>query len=1091
MKKLLLLLFSAITLNVFADCPGLTVTPYMNSTTCFGTCNGHGYVVASGGSGNYSYSFRSSTYSVLPNQVNDSVYNLCAGGYFVIVNDITNGCLDTTGFNITSPSSMATITNGNSTMCAGGAVNLVSTTSGGVAAYTYQWSPATGLASVNGPLTTASPTSTTTYVITVTDANGCTSTAFSVVNVISNPVITVNSPSVCAGSPAVLTASGGTTYNWNTGATSNPYTVTPTSTTTYTVTGTSSGCSATAVATVTVSTSPSVTVSPTAATCGACNGSIATSATGGTAYSWVGSSGFSSTLMNPSNLCAGTYTLTVTGSTGCSTTVTTTVANSSPVVATIGNIVPAGCGGACNGSATVYVTGGTAPYTYSWMPNGNTTATATNLCAGTYSVIVTDANGCDYTTSVSISSGSTISGSTSVSPTACGACNGSANITVTGGAAPYIYDWYPGTPAGDGTPAINGLCQGSYTVAVTDVNGCDYYSVVNITNTNPVYVTANFSGSTCGACNGTVTTVATGGTPPYLYSLGVLPQQTNGNFSGVCPGVYATTVTDANGCSGIYNVTVPSNNASNFTVTNIIQNESGFGIQNGSIDLSVSGSGAPYTFAWSNGANTEDIYSLGAGTYSVVVTDINGNCASYYYSISTISSYGFITGYVYNDNNMNCVYDSGDAPLTGYYISITNGGNNYYGYTNGTGFYSVWVPVGSYTVIPFSMGNLVGACNTSYNVTVSGGSTVTNNNFAYNVPPVYDVCVYAWSNGIVPGFNGFYYVSLYNNGNQTANGTVYFVLPSVVDYLSSSPVATSVSGDTVYWNYSGLAGYSSQMFFVNFNTPATAPLGTVTLAYVNATLTNGVDANPGCNSCLYTRVITGSFDPNDKTVSPSGYGSTGDIPLTEDEFSYLIRFQNTGTGPAVNIDVVDTLSSLLDPMSFQMLNASHPYTVEILPGNVIKWHFDNIMLPDSNANEAASHGHVQFSINKLNAPVAGQVIENKAYIYFDFNAPVITNTAINTYTVAAEIEEMINDNNSIAVYPNPFNDQTTFVIRSEAMNESYSFEMTDVLGKTVRSLKNIAEKQFTVSRSGLENGMYFYKIINNEGVVGKGKVIIK
>jgi uncharacterized repeat protein (TIGR01451 family) len=794
--------------------------------------------------------------------------------------------------------------------------------------------------------------------------------------------------------------------------------------------------------------------------------------------------------MNPTNLCAGVYTV-VANRMGCTSTNTSVNvgSTSSTMTGAVGNVTSATCG-MCNGSATVFVTGGTGPYTYLWAPAGITTPTATNLCAGTYVVEVTDATGCSIFVNVTISNSSTLSGSIGSTATSCNICNGTANIAVSGGTAPYTYDWFPGTPSGDQTSTISNLCVGTYTVVVTDSVGCSIAYSTTVNTAIPVYVTGTSSAASCGACNGTATLVATGGTSPYIYSMGG-PQQTNGTFSNLCPGTYVGMVTDVNGCSGSFSFVVTSNNTANFTVTDSSQNESGYGLQNGFIDLTISGSFPPYTFQWSNGAVTEDIYSLSGGSYSVVITDSAGGCGIYYYNLSTISSYGYVTGYFYNDNNGNCSYDSGDAPLSGYSVYATNGTNTYWGYTSSNGYYAIWVPVGNYSVNAYTTTSQSGSCTNTYNLNVAGSTTMTNINFSYIIPPMYDVCVSTWTSGVVPGFNGYYNVYLSNYGNQSANGVVYLVLPGVVDYVSSYPAATSVSGDTVFWNYAGLVPYGSLYFSVTFNTPVSAILGSPATAYVNATVTNGTDVNPACNSTSYTRIITGSFDPNDKTVSPSGYGSTGDIPLTEDEFSYLIRFQNTGNGPAVNINVVDTLSSLLDPMSFQMLNASHTYTVEMLPGNVIKWHFDNIMLPDSNANEAASHGHIQFKINKLNAPVAGQVIENKAYIYFDFNEPVITNTAMNTYELAAGLEEEISGNSAVIVYPNPFNDQTTFVIKTEGANGSYTFEMTDVLGKTVRSLNNITDKQFTVSRNGLENGMYFYAILNNEGVVGKGKVIIK
>jgi uncharacterized repeat protein (TIGR01451 family) len=901
------------------------------------------------------------------------------------------------------------------------------------------------------------------------------------------------SPTYSAGgSPGVFSSTAGLAINTSTGeinlAASSPGT--------YTVTNSISaagGCAATSsTATVTINAGPIVTVSPSAATCTACNGSITTSAPGGTTFSWSGPSGYTSTTVNPSGLCTGTYTLSATNG-GCVSTLTTTVGTSSPVVATIGSVMPSSCT-ACTGSATVYVTGGTPPYSYMWSPTGGTTATVTNLCPAIYYVTVTDNNGCSFTTSATIPAAATITPTVTAGPTACGACNGTANVTASGGTGPYTYDWIPGTPTGDGTVSISNLCAGTYSAIVTDANGCSGTAGSTVNSTNPVYGTASYTSSACGLCNGTVSVLESGGVGPFLYDLSNgSPQQTNGNFSGVCAGTYVATVTDANGCIGTYTVTVPATNTATFTVSDLVQNETGAGLNNGSINLTISGSTAPYTFLWNNGATTEDIYSLAAGSYNVTITDNAGNCGTYYFNVGTTSSYGYITGYAYSDLNANCSYDAGDVGLAGYYVFATNGTSTYYGYTGVNGYYMIWVPAGNYTITPasWSTANLEGACINTYSTSITAGSTSANNNFSYVIPPVYDVCTYVWSSGIVPGFNGNYYVYLYNAGNMPATGVVYLVLPGLLNYVSSAPAASSISGDTIFWNYTNILPYSYGFFYVTFNTPPTAVLGTPVIAYANATVTNGTDINPACNNYVYTRIVSGSFDPNEKTVSPSGSGPTGDIPLSEEEFTYLVRFQNTGSGPAVNISITDTLSPLLDIMSFEMLDASDMYNVEFLPGNVVKWSFDNIMLPDSTSDEAGSHGHVQFRIHKLNAPVAGQVIENKAYIYFDFNAPVITSTAINTYNLAAAVEEEMNKNGSVGVYPNPFSDQTTFVIRSDKTNETYSFEMTDMLGRNVRTAKNISEKQFSISRNELQSGMYFYKITNENGVVGTGKLIIK
>jgi fructose 1,6-bisphosphatase len=127
----------------------------------------------------------------------------------------------------------------------------------------------------------------------------------------------------------------------------------------------------------------------------------------------------------------------------------------------------------------------------------------------------------------------------------------------------------------------------------------------------------------------------------------------------------------------------------------------------------------------------------------------------------------------------------------------------------------------------------------------------------------------------------------------------------------------------------------------------------------------------------------------------------------------------------------------------------------------------------------------------MNVASVGQVIENTAYIYFDFNEPVITNTAMNTYVIPTTIAEEMNSNGLVSIYPNPFNTSTTFVINSDKTDAVYTFELYDVLGKKVNELTNITAKQFHLTRSGLENGMYFYKIYTSEKVIGNGKLIVK
>jgi hypothetical protein len=1083
------------TLNVFAA--GHVVT--INSLNpCSSLCNGSATAVVSGGIGPFNYTWNGSA-GVLTGQ---SVSGLCYGSYILIVTDSSDmsTASDTLILNYSFVQiNYFNLTSTPCTLCNGAAGIGVS---GGSAPYTYDWFPGTPSGDGTDSIYNLCIG---TYTVSVTDANGCTSISSTTQVTIDNNLsltidsVTASSCSGCTGTASVSVAGGVAPYNylWSDGSTGSTVNSLCSGVHDVIVTD-ANGCSNTVSTYISQNSIyvASFNVIPTP--CTACDGSAKINIYGGTPpyiIDWMPGTPPGDGTDSVYNLCIGAYSVSVTDANGCtSASSTTSVVVSSTITASVDSTTLSGCS-VCDGTANVVASGGVPPYTYLWS-DGNTSQTATGLCAGSYTVTATDQNGCSYTTTTYIENPYIYIIDLNQTPTVCGACDGSAGVTVAGGIGSYNYDWSPGTPAGDGTYTIYNLCAGTYTVVISDATGCTSGSstaYVTISNIGSTLNSSNTSTpSSCGACNGTVSIIGSGGVPPYLFDLSNgAPQQTNGNFSGVCAGDYTTTITDSSGCSVFYYINVSTQNTTNFTVSDSVGNETGVGLADGFIDLTITGTSPPYTFLWSNGATSEDIYSLSEGTYSVLITDNNGDCGTYDYYISEYLPYGWITGYIYSDTDTNCIFDSTDFPLSGYYVIASNGLEIFNGITDSSGYYSIAVPPGTYIVEAADSVALQMSCTTVYNLNILDGDTLSNNNFSYNISPFYDVCVSAWSNGIVPGFNGYYYAYISNVGNQSASGAFYLVLPGLLDYVSSFPAASSISGDTVFWNYSNISGGTSYTFILEFYTPSSAVLGTSTTAYINATVTNGTDINPACNSYAYSRLVTGSFDPNEKTVSPSGEGANGEIALTEDEFSYLIRFQNTGSGPAVNISIIDTLSSLLDPSSFLMLNASHDYSVDMLSGNVVAWTFYNIILPDSTSNEPESHGHVQFKINKLNAPAEGEVIENKAYIYFDFNEPIITNTAINTYVATISVNDQNSITGSVKVYPNPFSENTTFVIHSEKQNEVYSFELTDVLGKKVRTMTNISDKQFSISRNSLENGIYFYRIYSAENTLGIGKLIVK
>ncbi|NDJ00142.1 hypothetical protein GWA97_13745, partial [Flavobacterium sp. LaA7.5] len=418
-----------------------------------------------------------------------------------------------------SPSASGVATNVSCNGGSNGAVDL--TVTGGTAPYTFVW---------NNTATTEDLTglSAGTYDVTVTDANGCTATAS----------VTVTEPTILtAGGVATnvscnggnngtvdLTVTGGTapyTYAWSNTATTED--LTGLSAGTYDVTVTdANGCTATASVTVTEPTILTAGGVATNVSCnGGSNGTVDLTVTGGTApytYLWNNTA----TTEDITGLSAGTYEVTVTDANGCTATASVTVTE--PVLLEVSTVVDTNvsCNGGTTGSATINLTGGTAPFEYiingtTWSGVPDSTLAVTGLAAGIYPVFVTDSNGCTATGSVEVTEPTILSASGVATNVSCnGGSNGAVDLTVTGGTAPYTFVWNNTATTED----LTGLSAGTYEVTVTDANGCT--ATASVTVTEPVVLAATAAVDTGISCNGAedgvATATVTGGTAPYSYS---------------------------------------------------------------------------------------------------------------------------------------------------------------------------------------------------------------------------------------------------------------------------------------------------------------------------------------------------------------------------------------------------------------------------------------------------------------------------------------------------------------------------------------------------------------------------------------------
>jgi uncharacterized repeat protein (TIGR01451 family) len=247
----------------------------------------------------------------------------------------------------------------------------------------------------------------------------------------------------------------------------------------------------------------------------------------------------------------------------------------------------------------------------------------------------------------------------------------------------------------------------------------------------------------------------------------------------------------------------------------------------------------------------------------------------------------------------------------------------------------------------------------------------------------------------MPGFTTSFQVNASNSGCTPATGQLKVTLDAMLVFTSAVPAPTSIVGDTLIWNFSSLA-YGGPSFnpSVTVLTPVWAVSGdSICLTAKVLPLIGDLDtANNHTSVCT---LVTSSYDPNDKRVDPPGQCYQHFV-FRGQPLRYTVRFQNTGTAPATTVRVLDGLDYNVDPTTFQIVAQSHPMVTQLLPGNILEFTFDNIQLPDSNANEPASHGYLVYEILPTAGVQAGTEIRNRASIYFDFNAPIFTDQTFST-----------------------------------------------------------------------------------------------
>lgn len=447
--------------------------------------------------------------------------------------------------------------------------------------------------------------------------------------------------------------------------------------------------------------------------------------------------------------------------------------------------------------------------------------------------------------------------------------------------------------------------------------------------------------------------------------------------------------------------------------------------------------------------------------------------------------FGRIMGKVFYDSNSNGVEDAGDYPLSNHKVLANNSA---YALTDNFGNYTMYVTPGSYNITAdvVSANYSVTSSPSTIPVNVTGGALSLASFGLYPNSLVNDVSITATNSNFRPGFSSTVWLTLSNNGNTPiSSATVHYTYHDSMTFVQSVPPPSITSSNTLTWNVSNLLPGEQRTYSIAFELPISIDLlGTMLSTIAEVDSING-ETDLNNNADPLDIIVTGSYDPNDKTPYPTGDLSEAFITSGK-PLRYRIRFQNTGTDTAFNIVVRDTLDDTkFDVSSLKMLGASHNYNFHVEGGKHAVWEFPNILLPDSNVNEPGSHGYIMFDIDLVPGLTHGDEINNGAGIFFDFNPVVLTNIANSKVDFSVGVPELMSTIRP-TVYPNPTNNML-YVELPEA--NSISIAIIDLSGKLVLQA-HAQSGELATDVSSLQTGIYIVRITDQAGNMANRKLLI-
>lgn len=332
--------------------------------------------------------------------------------------------------------------------------------------------------------------------------------------------------------------------------------------------------------------------------------------------------------------------------------------------------------------------------------------------------------------------------------------------------------------------------------------------------------------------------------------------------------------------------------------------------------------------------------------------------------------------------------------------------------------------------------------------------------------------------------NSTFTIHYKNTGTTNASGTISFFPDKRFNLRDTQPTAEGNFESALTWTIGPLIPQGTGTLIISVENPTFESMGDTLVSMIVSDFGSDISNHISRDTVTLSQLLTCSYDPNDIQVTPSGQGEKH-LTLKKETLDYLIRFQNTGNDTAYQVVILDTLDTNLDLESLSIVGSSHSM-ITTLKDNLLKFNFEEIMLPDSTRDEPNSHGYILYTIASKSSLADSTVINNKADIFFDYNPPVTTNTVFNTL-----VDKLPDDTGKVlgikstartpfTIYPNPASEEIKVKWTGKA--NVFSYQIYSSTGKYVLTTSSSNGGYDKIDTSMLNNGIYYLKVTSQDGV---------